>query len=247
MLLVIPVSHMDLDRAARLAARMAKYGGMEEETVLVSATWSAAWDIAPLVESLTKTFQHVLLHKLATECEVGWPEAANHLFYETALHVDELGLGLPWYFMEADNTPLRPGWFAALKADYLAGAKPYMGVVNHSRWVNQQTGEQFILGRHLVGTGVYPPDFLTRCSAIHSVDVVPWDIAIGPEIINEVHNTNLLSHHWGCYNARREADGLIYVDSIDSKKEYNSGVIPAEAVVCHGVKDDSLEKVLDAS
>lgn len=245
MLLVLPVSHMDLDRALRLVKRINKYGGMEADMVLLSATWRAAWDVSPILQILSETFGNVLFNKLDTECEVGWPDAANHLFYETAKHVHALGMNLPWYFMEADNTPLRPCWFADLKKEYVLSSKPYMGVVNKSRWVNQQTGEQFIRGEHMVGTGIYPPGFLMSCKSVHLLDIIPWDVAIGPEILPEVHNTKLISHHWGCQNARREADGLIWCDTIDPKKEYNAGVISAEAVVCHGVKDGSLDRVLD--
>lgn len=247
MLLVIPVSHMDMDRAWRLVERIAKYGGMKEEAVMLSATWSASWDVDPIQRALEDQFGYVRINKLATECEVGWPEAANHLFYETAKSIDAFRFKEPWYFLEADNTPLRPGWFEALKSEYTAAGKPYMGVVNKSRWVNQRTGEQFIRGEHMVGTGIYPADFFERSNLIHQVDIIPWDVAIGSEVVPEVHDTKLISHHWGCHNARREADGLIYVDTIDPKKEYNAGVIPAEAVVCHGVKDGSLDKALDES
>lgn len=245
MLLVIPVSHVDLDRAWRLVERIAKYGGMKEEGVILSSTWKASWDMAPVGRALADQFKFVLRNEIATECEMGWPEAANHLFYETSKFVHERNFGEPWYFCEADNTPLRPGWFEALKQEYAAAGKPYMGVINSSRWVNQQTGEQFIRGKHMVGTGIYPADFLDRCQSIHRVDIVPWDVTIGYEILPEVHDTALISHHWGCQNATRAEDGLIYVESIDPVKGYNAGVIPAEAVVCHGVKDGSLDQVLD--
>lgn len=246
MLLVIPVSHVDLDRAERLAKRILKYGDMRAERAVICSTWNASWDIDPFIEILSSAIEFVSVYKIPTECELGWPEAANHTFVEASKHVHELDIRMPWYFMEADNTPLRPGWFDALKKEYKAAGKPYMGVINKSRWVNKVTGEQEVRGRHMVGTGIYPPDFMERSELIHRVDIVPWDVAIGPEIIHEVHDTKLISHHWGCRDAVRR-DGLIYCESIDPAKEYNAGVIPSEAVVCHGIKDGSLDKVLDES
>lgn len=245
MLLVIPVSHVDLDRAAVLAQRIAKFGGMGKEIVMVSATWRAAWDIKPVLEALAPAFQHTLFHKLETENEMGWPDSANHLFYETAKYLDSLNLADPWYYMEADCSPLRPGWFTALTHEHATAGKPYTGATNDSRWLDQRTQKVTIRGRHMVGTAIYPPDFLKRCKLVHELDIVPWDVAIGSEIIGEVHDTKLISHHWGCQNARREVDGLIYCDSIDPTKKYNEGVIPAEAVVCHGIKDGSLDRLLD--
>lgn len=246
MLTVIPVSHVDLDRAERLSIRIRHYNDTKDDICVLCSTWSASWDVGPILQVLRDAFSEVIHYKLVVENEMGWPEAANHLFYESAKEVARLNFGMPWYFMEADVTPLRPGWLDALKQEYEVGGKPYMGVINKSRWLNRE-GKQEIRGRHMVGTGVYPADFLERSKLIHEVDIIPWDVAIGAEVVPETHDTLLISHHWGCHKARRGEDGLIYCDSIDPTKEYNAGVILPDAVVVHGIKDGSIDKVLDES
>jgi hypothetical protein len=241
MLLVIPVSHVDLDRAVQMARRIVSYGDMGEEFVLVSSTWNAAWDVDELMRILRPAFAGVGLHKLESECELGWPESANHLFYETMRFVSEAGFLDSVYFMEADNVALRPGWFAALKNEYAEAGKPYMGVINDSKWFTK-TGEVEIRGRHMVGTGIYPRDFFETCQSIHTIGRIPWDVEIGPEVIRDCRDTKLIAHRWGTKNYRRE-NGVIVMDDIDPIHGY-AKPIPPQAMIVHGAKDGSLDRLL---
>jgi len=245
MLIVLPVSHIDVDAALRLATRLRDAKGLA--TVWLAATMQASWDVGPIVDVLRSAPQFNY-YRLPDECEEGWPESANHMFYSLAQELARHENKEPWYFMEADNRPLQPCWLEALQQEYIAAGKPYMGAVNDSRLTNLQTGETFIRGKHMVGTGVYPADFLSRCKTIDTVQNFAWDVHIGPEIIHEVHDTKLIAHRFRTCNYRREGSVLV-CDNFEPKPYQHLYAAPVsqEAVILHGCKDDSLDKLLRPS
>lgn len=246
MILVIPISHVDLTQAKLLAQQIVRYGGVNQ--IVVVSTWRAGWDVEEIIKIL-KTCADVKYVVLQEECELGWPESSNHIFYEAAKFlVEGCGNTEPWLFMEADMMPLHYDWLRQLELDYKLAGMPYAGVINKSVFMNTETKETWIAGEHLVGAGIYPADFLNRCHKIHYVDHTPWDVFIGPEIIGEVHHTNLISHRWNTVNYRRNEDGLIVMDRVkvaDVGVGIRTDPIPVDAVLNHGCKDSSLYNLLN--
>lgn len=242
MKLVIPVSHVDLDAAARLAQRIIKLGRMETEHVVVISTMKAAWDIEMILATLRPGFRKTTLHVLPDECEEGWPESANHLFYNGSLFV---GVDPePFYWFEADNFPTRVGWWQEFVSKYEEIGKPYMGFVNISRFYDRVTGQEIEDGQHMVGTGIYPGRFVITNERVHHLSRIPWDVYCGPEIVPQCHHTNLIAHRWGTCNYRLEKGLLICDNTLHSWHQY-AAPIPTEAAVIHGSKDFSLYKVFE--
>lgn len=238
MIVVIPVSHVDIDMAEELLTKVIELGKVDAEVVLVF-THKAYWD-ADRIATLAKAgFAEASVRRLQDECEEGWPESCNHLFYGSARMV----AGNAFYFMEADNMPLSPGWFDELLSEYRRAGKPYMGVIGDTKYLNRRTGEKITRGKHMVGTGIYPADFLKICPSVHYMDRRPYDICIEEDVVPLCHHTDLIAHRWGTVNYRRE-NGAIVMDDRDPQFEY-AAPIPPQAVVVHGCKDGSLFKLLD--
>ncbi len=227
-----------------LANRFVQLGGMENEHIIVISTMRAAWDIDPIINILKSGFKEVTLIQLPTECEEGWPESANHLFCEGMELVNLLGHDTePMYWFEADCFPVRPGWFQEFKTAY--GAKPYMGCVNVSRFYDRETNKEIIKGKHMVGTGIYPPNFWQTCDAIHLISRIPWDVYIGYEVEPQCQHTDLIAHRWNTCNYRYENGVLVCDDKPHDWHKY-AAPIPPEAAVIHGCKDHSLYKVCNS-
>lgn len=246
MKLVIPVSDVDIEKAKLLAQRIVALGGMEAEHVIVISTMRAAWDVEPMLATLRPGFRTTTLHVLPDEDETGWPESANHLFYNGMLflvesHNDEE----PYYWFEADNFPLLTGWWQMFQDEYAAVGKPYMGCVNVSRYYDRETGKEIEDGQHMVGTGIYPARFAFLNDRVHHLIRHPWDVYLGPEVVPQCHHTNLIAHRWGTCNYRMEADQLV-CDNTDHAWHKYAAPVPSAAAVVHGSKDLSLYKLFDS-
>jgi hypothetical protein len=243
MLVVFPISAVDLSLAKFLADRIVKLGGCEAHEALIVSSWKVQYDVAVIRAVLAQAFKAVEMIVPEFE-EDGWPAGPNSMFLAAADYLDAKGNTEPWFFCEADMFPTTAKWLDAFEQEYNEAGKPYMGVVNDSRFKNLETGEQFVLGRHMVGAGVYPADFMKKCKTIETIaPLISWDTHIGPEILSEVHNTKLIAHRWGCQRARKE-NGKIIMEAVDPVNYHDySAPLPAEAVLVHGLKDDSLYRL----
>ncbi len=246
MLVVSPISAVDLNIAKFLADRIVKLGGMEEHTALVVSSWKIQYDAAVIKAVLAQTFKSVEMIIPEFE-EDGWPGGPNTMFLAAADYLESNGNTEPWFFMEADIFPLREGWLASLNQEYTEAGKPYMGVINDSRFKNLDTGEQFVNGQHMVGAGIYPADFMKRCKTIEMIPQhISWDTAIGPEILSEVHDTKLISHKWGTKDYYFH-NGQLCMTAVDpiNFHDYSSPINPEKIVLIHGDKSGSLYRLFN--
>ncbi len=251
MLLVLPVCHLEIAQAGHLAAWMHLLGGMEKTRCLVVQTFKAQWDIPPILESLRTTFGTVDVWQPPLEDESGWPISSNTMFQQTAEFLEESGNAEPWFWFECDVCPLSVGYWAALEQEYEVAkslGKIYMGTVNPSLFkyiLGPLTGTKFIEGHHMVGAGIYPPDFWRVCKGIRGLTTMAFDVQLGKEIDPFVYNTPLLAHRWQTEKYHRDESGLITMDDVDKDENHYGGrVLPLEAVVAHGCKDTSLIDLL---
>jgi hypothetical protein len=245
---VFPVSYHDFGLAKVLAERIVLLGGMQDHDALVVSSWRVKLEAAEIVAIFAKAFKNVAFTVPEFE-EEGWPAGPNSMFLAVADYLEAAKNLYPWFFMEADMFPLRASWLAELEQGYeeaVKMGKHYLGVINDSRFINLETKEKFINGKHMVGAGVYPADFMKRCKTIEAIDpLISWDTHIGPEILHEVADCDIIAHRWGCHNARLE-NGTIVMDAIDPILYHDySAPIPNETAVIHGIKDFSLYKIYE--
>lgn len=248
MKIVIAVSRVDLKLAALLATRLRKIHELGETMpsfCLVVSTWMDSWDVTHIANYLKNFMPTEFL--ITTDPEIDqWPEASNHLFYEAARWLHEHENKEPWLFMEPDVTPLRADWCKVLDDEYQKAGKLYMGVRNTAIIQNTATGETFDDMEHMVGVGIYPPDFWTRSKAVHYCGSWPWDCAIGEEVLPELHNTKLIAHRWNTHRWVRDADGFLVGELTARAIKVGAKPPPpvgSEAVLLHGCKDDSVFKL----
>jgi hypothetical protein len=123
----------------------------------------------------------------ATPPVIGHGEGGNgaQLCFEQAMQEFK---GTPFFWIEVDAIPLKPGWRAAIEKEY------------------SEAGKQFLLpslaGLHpgdvASGIGIYPAG---------AVDIIPhnmhwprlWDLWIYQERAADIHFTNLIQHSYALY------------------------------------------------
>ena len=243
--LVLPVCEKQAALVSRLVNRFKQFNDMKDREILVTYCWADHFAVPDLKAFLQPLFKRVLLAQLPDLPEFAeWPEIGNHMFYHSAVALASSDNKDPWYFFETDNWPLYPNWLQDFDIDYAAGGKPYMGVLNQTRFVNQQTGESTERGKHMVGTGVYPADFLDRSREVHTLLYESWDIACQDEIVPECHETQLIFHAWNTGNYHKTSDGQVIGQDFGKQKfRYGGRPIPRAVRIVHGCKDDSLSKI----
>lgn len=243
MLLVLPVSTVDFPLAIKLASVFEKLGGLSEVEALVVTIPENAQLAEDYAQALRPSFAKVGVHLLEGACPTGWPRACNFYFTRTAQHLEfERKIQEPWYYFEADNVPLKEGWFAALLTEYNLAGKPFMGVLQDTYRINPETNEVSVHGGHMVGTGIYPPD-LSKYSILYRVALdEPWDVLCQWEIAPNAHGTTLIQHNWGTVNYAVGKDGAVVCEDRAQNRggiTHNKPLDP-KAVLLHGAKDGSL-------
>lgn len=249
MLLVFPVSKADLHLATLLAGHLEALGGLGRHKLLLVGTLQTKEEAAALRDRLAPLFAEAALFVPSSECELGWPQSANHLWSRTVSYLQHTGNQEAWYWFEADNTPIREDWLDAIEEEYNQSGKPYLGAVQVTRMLDRATG-QFVKaeGEHVIGTGVYPRDFSTRSllwSYVRTDDgpnVEPFDVYLRHEIRPQTAVSKLIHNNWRTQNYEIGPKGEIYCDPIDDLSVY--GPVPAAAAVVHGCKDGSLLEAL---
>lgn len=239
--LVLPVCEKEAAMVSRLVHRFKEFDDMKDRDLFITACWSDYFSVPDLVAFLKPHFNSVEAYRMPDVPEFAeWPMVGNHMFYQSAIALYERHNRDPWYFFEADNWPIYRGWLNDFDVDYLGGGKPYMGAVNLTRIGD----EGKVNGTHMVGTGVYPFDFLGRVQAVHELDFLPFDVACQDEIVPHCHETPLIFHAWNTGNYSKTSEGqVIGQDLGPNKGRYGGRPIPPATAVVHGCKDGSLARI----
>lgn len=118
-----------------------------------------------------------------------YPDVCNQAFQWTAQQVSR-----PFFWLEADSIPLRPGWLRALEVEYLKGGKPIM--------ISSDQQTPFDLS---CGIGIYDP-FLIR-EDFPTDFAGGWDGWLVEHAPHLPHRTELIQHSYGKYNTEGVATG----------------------------------------
>lgn len=242
MVVVIPFCSQDLHLVRLLADYLLTFPRQERSQLILAGDTSVSDELRPLAERFALSFRDVTTRALAVPLGRGWPLGANLMFRAVAnwLHYD-FRVRSPWYYMEPDNTPLAPDFLDALETEYNLSGKRFLGAFEETRY-GDQPGEIQVDGHHMVGTGVYPPDFAARSPLLKFAEGQPWDVFLKWEILPDAKETKLVQHNWGTKNYRRQG-GDIVCDRVHPVLGRNNPLRP-DAKVLHGCKDGSLIKLL---
>lgn len=246
MLVILPVSASDAHLIVPLVDVMTQFGGLKEHWAMVVANGSSRDDGESYAAMVRPLFGKVDLFILPKPTPPGWPEGCNSYFSQTADHLEIVGNTDPWYWFEADCTPLCEGWLDQLVAEYELAKMPFLGVKEETR-LRKMDDSIVSDGHHMVGTGIYPAK-VSKYSALHRhAGNIPWDVFWRWEIIKHIHPTKLIQHNWGTGNYKRMGKGGHRIGCEMVKPGANRDMaieVNDDAVVLHGCRDNSLRNII---
>jgi len=219
------------------------------------ATLCATKDTAlvhEITEELKKTFPEVG-RIIAQDGYNGWPLGPNQMFADAAAQC--YAVNEPWMFWEPDCVPMKIGWVDDLETEFrkepaILGHKYEGGVATNGKNIYNM----------IVGSAVYPPNFLDFCPSARSLDTYnmayrnaenypePWDVRCRWNFMAIGRDCPLLRTYWKSVNYQWK-DGKIVFFAENSEAEAIQEVtcpdrfISSQAVVIHGCKDGSLHKM----
>lgn len=163
----------------------------------------------------------------------GWPQGSNSLF-AMALGGQHGKLIGPWLWLEPDAIPLKAGWLDAIRKEYTACGKRYMGNVYVCDNPN-------LPNRLMSGIGVYPAD--AKDELLHFTQTqYAWDVEAARFLVENCHHTKLIHHFWGI-------EGLppTFAASRNDSSPPNTFTLESihkDAVIFHRNKDGTLMGLL---
>lgn len=185
-MITLAFSHRDIDAAARLLAWMGLLGGLEDERCLLvpSPTASRLERMRYIMGKAPQVFREAFVH-VPVEAEVderGWPVAPNAMFRATLVHMEQHFPSEPIFWIEPDAVPVKEGWFAELKREYLECGKPFMGgYVPHGT-------------NHMTGNGWYPANWRALAPLLAKATTEAWDTYASDQVVPKAHFTKRIQH-----------------------------------------------------
>lgn len=234
MLCAIPFWCGDVEAVRILLNWIERLGGCRNHEAVLVADAGVSWfDCMDLSKLAAGCFRHTEL--VATDDpQHGWPQGPNWLFRTAARYAKQRGQ--PFFFLEPDAVPLKPGWFDQLVAEYTASGKPFMGALLDC----EQAG---LPNRYLAGVACYPA---------HAIDIIgppledrphiAWDVAAAEAVVPHAINSPRIQHVWGNYR-----QSPVFAEHRAHNGPANvltRGDLWGEALVFHRNKDGSLIRLL---
>lgn len=118
-----------------------------------------------------------------------YPEICNASFLHLYAHACQ-----PFFFLEDDSIPLKPGWLSSMECEFVKGGKPFM------LSIDRQTPYDMSCG-----IGVYDPSGFKEFPPGISGD--GWDGWMTKWRRPLIHHTHLIQHSYGNYRSGDLAEG----------------------------------------
>lgn len=230
MRIVIPISQSDKHLLPKQIEVFKRLGGWKSHVATLVPTPACQEDATNALLSLKEAGINADIHGIARDPIGGWPKACNDHFHDTVIVLARLGNTMPWYWMELDSKPLRKGWQDALETGYNASRTPFFGHVRLTSLVHPN-----LKGSHMVGAGVYPPNFHVIADAEYRFvpKNEPFDVSLRWRVTQSgVTHTKLIEHRHSTTGYTFDGKSLV----ADSGE-----IVPLDGVgILHGCKDDSI-------
>lgn len=224
MLLVIPVSAHDLSLACLNLKLAAKLDAKCPFPCLISAPVGLITiELEKLALQWFSSVQGFCYEDWGGEKL--WPRPQNWAWQATARHLAEL-TKRNWLWWEADATPIKPGWFAALADAHLKGGKTFSGHVVPGA----NNG-------HMNGVAIYPPDVRPYAANAFIARSSPFDRVLSGQV-GERH-VHAINHLIGHYLKPPGRPSFHVASQADAAPIVNSSL-----VLYHGSSDGSLARYM---
>ena len=249
--IVLAYHNGDAELALLSAKAITSFGINMRHKATVCATNDTAL-IYEITEELKKSFPEVG-RIVAQDGYNGWPLGPNQMFSDAASQC--YAVNEPWMFWEPDCVPMKQGWVDDLETEF----RKEPAILGHQYEGGMATNGKNIY-KMIVGSAVYPPNFLDFCPSARSLDNYnlayrsagtipePWDVRCRWNFMAVGRDCPLLRTYWKSVNYQWK-DGKIVFFAEDPEAQAVQGVtcpdriISSQAVVIHGCKDGSLHKM----
>lgn len=241
----------DAELALLSAKAITSFGINMRHKATVCATNDTAL-LFDIIEELKKSFPEVG-RIVAQDGYNGWPLGPNQMFSDASSQC--YAINEPWMFWEPDCVPMKQGWADDLETEF----RKEPAILGHQYEGGMATNGKNIY-KMIVGSAVYPPNFLDFCPSARSLDNYnlayrsagtipePWDVRCRWNFMAVGRDCPLLRTYWKSVNYQWK-DGKIIFFAEDPEAQAVQGVtcsdrvISSQAVVIHGCKDGSLHKM----
>lgn len=223
---VLPVCNKDAELMIKCLDWMVEMEGNNGCDALISYDTSLLPSLRNRVVNMAaKAFANTSQYEYPRPPIEAWPEACNWAFQYTAKHIASR-IRRPWFWMEADMVPLKPGWLKMLQEDFLNCGKPMYGPIVRPPG-------------HINGTAIYPADFAEISPRAMNCTNLSWDTEMTPDTLDiRYDGSSLIQHAWGMVEGRLdETTGpAAHFAAVELVERW----IRPEAVIFHRCKDGSL-------
>lgn len=256
MKVVIPVSQSDSRDLPLLVSILLKHGHIGPHSILVVPTPSCSELAHTEAVRLRTICEKVEVATTPFEYTDGWPIAPNNQWHWAVQHLEATGNRDPWIWMEVDAVPMTPDWVSQIEEDYRRRGKPFYGFVKPLKF--HRTGSDEVYHKAgedmLMGVAVYPPGiprdthisplFNNLGSRGRMAQKQPFDMYLRWVFKHRgVAHSQLIQDMWRTGNYRREGSAIV-CDPVAGEKFATGGTVSPTAVLVHGVKDGSLQRLV---
>lgn len=256
MKVVIPVSHSDSRDLPPLVNILLKHGHIGQHSILLVPTPSCAELAHNEAVRLRTICEKVEVAVTPVEYAGGWPVAPNNHWHWTVTYLDGHRNRDPWIWLEVDAVPMAAGWVSQIEEDYRRRGKPFYGFVKPLKFF--KTGSEEVYHKPgedmLMGVAVYPPGisadihiaplFNNLGARGRSAQKQPFDMYLRWVFKHRgVYHSPLIQDLWRTENYRHRGNAIV-CDPLNGEKFARGGTVSPEALLVHGVKDGSLQRLM---
>jgi hypothetical protein len=259
MKIIIPIGPKDADNLNLLVQTIVLLGEVKQPILIVTVPSMLA-QATDAQEKLLTVCPSVELVDTGNEFPDGWFMGPNRMFHWVGTHLHLEANRHSWLWLEPDCCPMRPGWADALEQEYRDAKKPFMGFVRPQKHKDEKGIIYFKAGDNMMlGVAVYSPQMLNDAdmvplfnnlgiSAKPAHPKYPWDIYLRWRFFKRgVHDTSLIHDKWRTLNYRREGGKVTCDPDPEAPMGVASGgALPDAAVLVHGCKDGTLQRLVIA-
>ena len=186
---VLMVSWQDYAAAARLLTWMRTLDGTQAYRLMISLPHDLPGDLeeALRVRAADAWSCVIMVRRPFPFPAEHWPQGPNWSF----ACASQWCHSQKWDFLllEPDCVPLRPGWLQGIEREYRGCGRAFMGHYEPPGPDHQM---------HLAGVAVYQWETYQR-THVHELHRA-WDVALGPTLVAEAHQSKTIQQDWGKWN-----------------------------------------------
>lgn len=221
MIVVIPVCDKDVALAIRNIEHAFQLEGSVEYDAIIAH--ERGFDASKILETAACYFANGKEFTYEPwKGDPSWPQGANWAWASVARHM--ANQKEPWFWWEADATPLCDGWLDSLADAYKTGGRLFAGAVT------QQNGLTY-----MAGVAIWPATTSVKCEHAIFARTEAFDVvaSVRDGILRHTHDLSRLIAHTPTINNTH------FTCQADVQR-----VIPPGAVLFHKCKDGSLLDVM---